>query len=53
MNVPSKYLDPGYYSETIDASNLASGIYFYVIDAKDASNQSTLFTTARKMLLIK
>jgi|GEM_PF-3654941 len=53
MDFGVKYLDAGYYSETIDGSNLASGIYIYAIEAKDAKNNNVIFTTAKKMLLIK
>jgi hypothetical protein len=44
--------EAGNYEINWDASSLASGIYFYTIDAKSVSNQEK-YTSVRKMLLIK
>lgn len=38
----------GWYSVTFDASHLASGIYFYILRAKD-----TDFVGTKKMLVIR
>jgi hypothetical protein len=53
MNIPMKYREPGYYSEDITASSWASGIYFYKLEVKDATNSANIFTDIKKMLFIK
>lgn len=50
---PSKYLESGKYSEFVDATNWASGIYFYQIQAIDPVNNLIDFEAVQKMLLIK
>ncbi|HEY3250765.1 MAG TPA: CARDB domain-containing protein [Ignavibacteria bacterium] len=45
---------PGVYSVSFDASNYASGLYFYKIEVSDASTSlSTNFIQTKKMLLVK
>jgi len=46
LNISGKNREPGYYSEDINASSWASGIYFYILTAGD-------FKETKKMLLIK
>ncbi len=48
-----KYKEPGVYYERIDASLWSSGIYFYVLEAKDVSNPANIFKESKKMLLLK
>lgn len=45
--------DAGYKSVEWDASNFASGVYFYRLDATNVSNPSKSFTQVKKMLLLK
>ncbi len=42
----NQYMEPGRQSASFDASNLASGVYFYKIEASE-------FTSIRKMILVK
>ncbi|MCF8418059.1 MAG: T9SS type A sorting domain-containing protein [Melioribacteraceae bacterium] len=42
----------GTYTEVFDASNFASGVYFYTIEAK-ANNGSKNFRETKKMMLLK
>jgi hypothetical protein len=44
---------PGIYNEMFDASNLASGVYFYKIDVRQAGSSTGDFTDVKKMVLIK
>ena len=41
------------YSVSFDASNLASGIYFYTISATPIGGQAGNFHQPKKMLLVK
>jgi hypothetical protein len=43
----------GNYSVDFDGNNIASGIYFYKIDASDVSGKATNFTNVKKMVLVK
>jgi hypothetical protein len=45
--------DAGYESLEWDASALASGVYFYRLEATSMSDPSRLFTQVRKMVLMK
>jgi hypothetical protein len=45
--------ESGYKSVTLDGSNLASGIYFYGIEATNLSDPSKSFTQVRKLILMK
>ncbi len=40
------FIEAGNYNADIDASKLASGIYFYTLSSKD-------FTETKKMMLVK
>ena len=42
--------EPGFYTAVFDGTNLASGVYFYRIQAEDGNQK---FTQTKKMLLIK
>jgi len=42
----------GYHSVTFEASHLASGVYFYRLEAKENAS-GKIFTSVKKMLLIK
>ncbi len=42
----NSYRQAGYYEAEFDGSNLASGVYFYKLEAKD-------FVSVRKMILVK
>ena len=46
-------MSAGYQSAVWNAGNVASGIYFYRIEATSISNPSKIFTQVRKMVLIK
>ena len=43
--------EPGYYQKALDAHRLASGIYFYRLDATDEQNNHHAFQ--KKMVLVK
>ena len=45
--------DAGYKSASWNASNIASGLYFYRLEAVNADDPSKIFTEVKKMLLIK
>ncbi|MBI1803619.1 MAG: S8 family serine peptidase [Ignavibacteria bacterium] len=45
--------DAGYESAEWDASGVASGVYFYRIEATSATDPSHSFTQVRKMVLLK
>ncbi len=47
------YRKAGYYEESFNASNLASGIYFYKITSRQAGSSTGDFTDIKKMILIK
>jgi M6 family metalloprotease-like protein len=50
----NELMKPGYYEVNFDASNLASGIYLYRIQAGDPSSSSGQgFVNSKKMLLLK
>ena len=53
LTLVNRQHEPGRYSIKFDGSNLASGIYFYRIVAKDLSGNGREFVQSRKMLLIK
>jgi len=47
-------ITPGIYTVDFDGSNLASGVYFYKLEASDSpSSHSTSFTDTKKMILVK
>jgi hypothetical protein len=43
----------GFKSVPLHAGTLASGVYFYRIDAQSLSGRSAQFSSVRKMMLIK
>jgi hypothetical protein len=43
----------GTYEVNFDASHLASGVYLYRIDVQDISGKTNVFTSTKKMILIK
>lgn len=43
----------GKYEVTFDASSLSSGVYFFRLDAGEASNAAVGFTDIKKMVLLK
>jgi hypothetical protein len=45
--------DEGYHSSDWDASNVASGVYFYKLEAAGMSDNSKSFVQIKKMLLTK
>jgi len=45
--------DAGYKSASWNAANIASGLYFYRLEAVAAGDPSKIFTEVKKMLLIK
>ncbi|HUL43763.1 MAG TPA: T9SS type A sorting domain-containing protein [Bacteroidota bacterium] len=47
------HMEGGYYTDRIDASQLASGIYFYRIHATRLTNPSSTFDRVPKMVLLK
>lgn len=49
----NQYQSKGRYDINFDASNLASGIYFYRLNVINPLNQSQNFTAVKKMLLLK
>ncbi len=52
QSVINKEQNAGYYQVDISFNNMASGIYFYVIDAKQINGEGK-FREAKKMLLVK
>jgi photosystem II stability/assembly factor-like uncharacterized protein len=46
MEIVNRYMNAGNYSTTVDASGLASGVYFYTIKAGE-------FTDSKRMTLVK
>ncbi len=46
-------MDDGDQSVEFNASNLTSGVYFYVLSAQGTDDESQHFSTARRMILIK
>jgi endo-1,4-beta-xylanase len=44
---------PGIYTVTFDAQSLASGIYFYQINATPAGGQAGSFSATKKLVLLK
>lgn len=46
MELKNEVMKPGYYQVAFDASSLASGVYFYTINAGD-------FVESKKMMLLK
>ncbi|MEO8514156.1 MAG: LamG-like jellyroll fold domain-containing protein [Ignavibacteria bacterium] len=49
----NEYLAAGTYNVDFDASNLASGTYFYKAVVGDNTNNGVVFTDVKKMILIK
>jgi hypothetical protein len=50
----NEIMKPGYFEVQFDASNLASGVYFYRIKAGDPSTSSgQVFIQTKKMILLK
>jgi aminopeptidase N len=49
--VNDKELSPGRYTAEFDATNLASGVYYYKIDA--ALNGNSVFNSVKKMVVVK
>ena len=45
--------DAGYESVNFDASTLASGIYFYKVEAASTANAKQVFTQVKKMVVIR
>lgn len=45
--------EAGYYDEHFNAAHLASGIYFYRIEAVDVGNSNNHFAQTKKMLLLR
>lgn len=46
-------LRPGSYETKFDGSGFASGIYFYVLSVINPTNNSSLYTLSKKMILLK
>jgi len=45
--------EPGYYSLSFNAQNLPSGVYIYKLNAIDPNTKSVLFSSSKKMILLK
>ncbi len=45
--------EPGYYSVSFDGTNYSSGVYFYRIDARQVGSLSGIFSSVKKMVLLK
>jgi len=43
----------GYQSATWNASSFSSGVYFYKLEAVSVADHSRIFTSVKKMLLVK
>jgi len=43
----------GFYEQSWNASNVASGMYFYRLTAVDANNPANIFTQVNKMILLR
>jgi hypothetical protein len=50
VTLVNEELDTGWYETRFNAGNLSSGVYFYTISAKSATN---VFFQTKKMLLVK
>lgn len=46
-------VEPGYYSVNWDASAIASGLYFYRMDATDLADPSRSFSQVKKLMLVR
>jgi len=51
--IANEEMDAGWYERTFNAAGLASGVYIYRIEAAPLENQSEIFVSIKKMLLIK
>ncbi|MFQ3599045.1 MAG: T9SS type A sorting domain-containing protein, partial [Chloroherpetonaceae bacterium] len=45
--------EAGTYNFNFNASNLASGIYFYRLEARSSGSQGGSFVETKKMMLVK
>jgi hypothetical protein len=45
--------DAGSYEQSLNASQLSSGIYFYRMDATSAQNSGKTFVETKKMVLLR
>jgi len=46
-------IEPGKFTASFDASNYASGIYFYRIEAKAVNRQNGEYSSIKKMVIVK
>ncbi|HSW54267.1 MAG TPA: T9SS type A sorting domain-containing protein [Ignavibacteriaceae bacterium] len=51
--IANEEMDAGWYERTFNAAGLSSGVYIYRIEAAMLENQSEIFVSIKKMLLIK
>jgi len=49
----NEVMDPGYYEVELNASDLASGVYFYRIKATPIGRQAGEYISTKKMVLLK
>jgi len=45
--------EAGYYQQSLDAGTMASGVYFYRLEATSTTDPSKTFTQVKKMTLIR
>ena len=53
VSLADEIQEAGYKSLTWNASNVATGVYFYRIEAKSITDQKNIFEEAKKMILLK
>lgn len=51
--IHSEFMDEGTQEVEFDATRMSSGIYYYRISAQDVEGDRTIFTSIKKMVLVK
>jgi len=51
--VNNEFKQPGRYIVEFNGTNLASGVYFYRIEVRQAGSSTVEYTASKKMVLIK
>lgn len=53
VTIDNKYYEAGSYNETFEDNSIASGVYFYQIEAKPIDKSKLIFMKTSKMLYLK